>query len=455
MPGFFPQSLYELAACCPFPLYAVGGSVRDLLAGDASATCDWDICAPAPAEELIAAAKRCGFDVRAVYRNTQTVKLRHADGTECEYRRFRSDRYVRGVHTPAEIVFTDDIALDARRRDFCANAVYYDLASETFCDPLNGAGDIRKRVLRTVAPAKKVFGEDGLRLARLARLAAQTGFLPDEECLAGARENSALILDIAPERIFTELRLLLSADGKRGEREAPFRGLRLLHQTGVLQHILPELAAGDGMRQRADFHKYDVLEHSFRCVRYAPPDIRFAALLHDVGKPFCMLRDGNFYAHAEEGARLAADILTRLKAPKALTEETRALVALHMRDYRTDMRESKVRREIVRDRPLLEKLLALRQADYTACRDDPSPAPGVVKWRRILEQMRAEGVPMCIKELAIGGDDLAAAGVPARRIGPLLNELLAYCTQNGALNTRERLLHRVRRLTDIKGDTHV
>lgn len=440
MRSVLPESLTALARSCDFPLYVVGGSVRDFLAGRLSADADWDICAPAGEDALIAAATRCGFSVRAVYRNTGTVKLEHADKTACEFARFRSDRYVRGMHAPAETVFTDDIALDARRRDFCANAIYYDIARGKFVDPLGGKDDVARRMLRTVAPAEKVFGEDGLRLMRLARIAAQTGFAPDAECMAGARTNRALIDDIAPERIFTELCLILSSDRRAGTADAPYRGLSILRDTGVLARILPELAAGDGLRQREDFHRYDVLEHSLRCVKYAPENVRLAALLHDVGKPFCFSRSGNFYGHAEEGARIAKCVLARLKAPSALTEETCALIKLHMRDFDLSMRESKVRREIVRDYAVLPKLFALRQADFSACRDDISPAPGVVKWRGILETMRAEGVPFTLKDLAVTGSDLQALGAHGAGISAMLRELQDYCTADGSRNTRERLL---------------
>ena len=447
MERLIPRPLKELAAALPAPLYLVGGSVRDFLAGFSAGETDWDLCSPASEELLEQAAQKCGFTVRAVYRNTGTVKLSDPDGTGYEYTRFRSDQYVRGLHTPAGIVFTDDIALDARRRDFCANAVYYEIESGTFCDPLGGIADIRAKTLRTVAPAAKVFGEDGLRLVRLARQAAQTGFSPDAECLAGAKKNHALIGDIAPERIFAELDLLLHADRKAGGEQGPLRGLCILRETGVLKEILPELAAGDGMPQRSDFHRYDVLEHSFRCVRYATENIRWAALLHDVGKPFCFTRDGNFHAHPEEGARLTEEILSRLKAPKKFTERTARLVALHMRDFNLAMKESKVRREIQTNYDLLPELFALRQADFSACKDDRSPAPGVVKWQQILGQMRAEGVPFALKELAVNGADLTDLGIGGEQVGEVLRGLLAYCAQDGTRNTREKLLRHVKNCT--------
>lgn len=440
MKDIVPQNLRALAAACPFPLYLVGGSVRDFLAGRApKKDADWDICAAATEEEFCAAAQAARFSVKSVYRNTGTVKLRDGAGEDYEFTRFRSDKYVRGLHVPAETEFTTDMKKDAVRRDFCANAVYYEIGADKFIDPLGGMGDIKRKILRTVAPARKVFGEDGLRLMRLARQAAETGFAPDGECLAGAREHAALIKDIAPERIYAELLRLLRADEKSGDEAAPYRGLCILRDTGVLKHVMPELALGDNMPQRADFHKYGVLEHSFRCVRYAPPEIRFAALLHDVGKPFCSLRDGNFHEHAKEGTRIAGEILTRLKAPKKLTDETKTLVALHMKDFNLQMRPNKIRRTIVEHFPLIGNLLLLFQADYSACKDDLSPAPAAQKWRAVMEEMEREHAPRCMKELNVNGNDLIGAGIESRRLGEVLKELLDYAALDGARNTREIL----------------
>ncbi len=448
MKRFLPVPLIKLADACKEPLYVVGGSVRDFLAGfPLNEQTDWDLSSPMTEEVFLSHARACGFAVRAVYRHTGTVKLEDAEGRGYEFTRFRSDKYVRGEHTPAEISFTEDPLLDARRRDFRANAVYYAIREGEFLDPLGGIADIRVKTLRTVREAERVFGEDGLRLMRLARIAAETGFSPDEECLTGARRNAALISDISPERIFAELRLILLSDRKHGAPEAPYRGLKLLHESGVMQMILPELAAGDGMAQRSDYHDHDVLEHSLLCVRHAPPEIRFAALLHDVGKPYCMLRDGNFHAHAEEGARIAREILARLKAPKQLTAVTCMLVKKHMLDLDCRMRDLKVRREIVDLGADFSLLMALKQADFSACKGDLSPAPTVVKWNRIRGEMRAEGVPFTIKELAVNGRDLQAAGVPEVRTAEALEELLRFCTENGARNNRTQLLNYARKFT--------
>lgn len=441
MKKYLPQNLILLANHSPFPLYVVGGSVRDFLAGTPKINADWDVASSCSDEELTFAATKEGFTIDAVYRNTGTVRLSDPLNVKYEFTRFRSDKYVRGLHAPAEIEFTTEIEKDALRRDFTANAVYYDVKEEKLVDPLGGIPDIEKKIFRTVAPAEKVFGEDGLRLMRLARLSAETGFTPDEDCLAGAKRNAALIRDIAPERIFTELARLMNTDG-----ESAYRGLCILKDTGVLKEILPELALGDGLVQRADFHKYDVLEHSLRCARYAKKEICFAALLHDVGKPFCFYRDGNFHLHAEEGARIAGEILHRLKAPVKLVEETKKLISLHMRDLMLSMKENKVRRTIAENYPLFPQLINLFQADFSACKDDLSPAPNAVKWQKIADKMKEEGAPRSLKELKINGNDLLAIGVKPEKIGKILNELFLFAIENGVRNERELLLNRAESL---------
>ncbi len=440
MQSILPRQLQLLASKCPTPLYVVGGSVRDYLCGFTSSNHDWDICAPLCAEKLTEIALLCNFTINAVYKNTGTVKLQDCEGIDYEYTCFRSDQYVRGVHVPVQIYFTDDITADAKRRDFTANAVYYDIAKGEYVDPLQGIPAIKEKRLTTVAPAEKVFGEDGLRLLRLARQAAQLGFTPDEECLQGATKNAALITDISAERIFSELQSLLSADEKHGNTDGPYQGLQLLKTTGILRYILPELSAGENMQQRSDYHDHDVLEHSFRAVKYATKEVRLAALLHDAGKPFCTLRDGNAHMHPEEGARIAKEILTRFKASKQLLERIPALIKWHMYDLNGQTRENKLRRFFVSHSELLPALLELKQADFSACKDNLSQAPTCKRWLELLQRMRLEKVPFSLKELAINGNDLLNAGICPKHISSVLKSLLLHTAVYPNENEKTRLL---------------
>ena len=440
--NLLPSPLVRLANACNRPLYLVGGAVRDTLANltPLQNIRDWDICSPMPFEEFLSTAQACGFTANSVFKNTGTVKLTDEENNEYEYCSFRSDKYVRGTHVPIETFFTDDIGLDARRRDFTANAVYYDIKGESFVDPLNGIAAIQEKRLTTVADSKKVFGEDGLRLMRLARQSACLGFSPDAECLEGAKRNASLIEDISPERIFAELTQLLNAEEKYGVENGAYHGLQLLEKTGVLEKILPELTLGKGMAQRADFHKYDVLEHSLRACAYAKPHIRLAALLHDVGKPLCALRDGNSHAHPQEGATLAKDILNRLKAPKKLTQRIHALVEWHMYDFDCKTSENKLRRFFVAHLDILDDLIDLKQADFSACTDDFSIAPTCARWRELLQKMREERAPMRLKDLALNGKNLLELGIAERHIATVLNALLAHTVIFPSENNGPRLI---------------
>lgn len=443
--SLLPEQLKRLACASPFPLYAVGGSVRDyLFGGKVPPSPDWDICAPVSLDLFLTEAEKSSFAVKSVYKHTGTVKLTDQDGIGYEFSCFRSDKYVRGEHAPREVFFTNDIELDARRRDFTCNAVYFDVKQEAFVDPLNGRSAIKERRLSTVKDANVVFGEDGLRLMRLARFTAQLCFLPDDECRLGATKNARLVRDVHPQRILTELRLLLTADKKSSVPYSHYDGLKILDETNVLDYILPELAEGRSLNQRADFHRYDVLEHSLRCAKYADCDetLRFAALLHDVGKVPCLKETGNCHSHEQASALIAADVLSRLGLSARQSEKIVRLIGEHMYDMDGKTRPNKLRRYLVKNYDIVEDLLKLKQADYSACKDDPSPAPTCVRWRTILSQMKEEKVPFSLRELSVNGRDLIAAGAPKEFVSIILDELLADCSIEPKLNKKETLLRR-------------
>ena len=383
---------------------------------------------------------------------------------EAEYAAFRSDKYIRGEHTPAETFFTEDISLDARRRDFACNAIYYDISADSFVDPLGGIDDVNAKRLRTADAPDKVFGEDGLRLLRLARFAGTTGFTPTAETIASAKKNTALIADIAPERVFAELKLILSADEKYGNERGVYEALKILDETRVLDGIFPELTAGRNLKQRADFHDHDVLEHSLRAAAYsvragalaggedvpAPFEVRLAALLHDIGKPAAYFRDGKFSDHPNMGAEICRAALTRLKAPVKTIAFIEDLTRWHMYDYDLKTKENKLRKFIVSHYDIFTALLLVKQADYSACKDNLSPAPCVIRLKNLEAKMRAENVPFSLKELAVRGNEIAPLLPSPRYVGATLNELLLHCAMIPSDNVKERLLRLAAALAEGK-----
>lgn len=383
---------------------------------------------------------------------------------EAEYAAFRSDKYIRGEHTPAETFFTEDISLDARRRDFACNAIYYDISADSFVDPLGGIADVNAKRLRTADAPDKVFGEDGLRLLRLARFAGTTGFTPTAETIASAKKNAALIADIAPERVFAELKLILAADEKYGNERGVYEALKILDETRVLDGIFPELTAGRNLKQRADFHDHDVLEHSLRAAEYsaragalaggedvpAPFEVRLAALLHDIGKPAAYFRDGKFSDHPNMGAEICRAALTRLKTSVKTIAFIEDLTRWHMYDYDLKTKENKLRKFIVSHYDIFAALLLVKQADYSACKDNLSPAPCVIRLKNLEAKMRAEHVPFSLKELAVRGNEIAPLLPSPRYVGATLNELLLHCAMIPSDNVKERLLRLAAALAEGK-----
>ena len=386
------------------------------------------------------------------------------DKVEAEYAAFRSDKYIRGEHTPEETFFTEDISLDARRRDFACNAIYYDISADSFVDPLGGIDDVNAKRLRTADAPDKVFGEDGLRLLRLARFAGTTGFIPTAETIASAKKNAELIADIAPERVFAELKLILAADEKYGNERGVYEALKILDETRVLDGIFPELTAGRNLKQRADFHDHDVLEHSLRAAAYsaragalaggedvpAPFEVRLAALLHDIGKPAAYFRDGKFSDHPNMGAEICRAALTRLKAPVKTIAFIENLTRWHMYDYDLKTKENKLRKFIVSHYDIFTALLLVKQADYSACKDNLSPAPCVIRLKNLEAKMRAENVPFSLKELAVRGNEIAPLLPSPRYVGATLNELLLHCAMIPSDNVKERLLRLAAALAEGK-----
>lgn len=456
MREILPEFLRLLAQNLPKPLYLVGGMVRNFLAGLPTKT-DLDVASALPAEEVAKVAERLGGKVHAVFPATGTVQISFAGG-ELEYTRFRTERYPKGgVHTPSEVLPTDSIEKDAKRRDFTVNAIYYDIAGDRFCDPLGGIQDIQTKTLRAY-DGKKVFESDGLRLMRLARFAAQLNFTVHPDTLAAAREYKTNLRDIAGERLNSELSLILLADTAYpvSGKEAPLRGLNVLRETGVLFELFPALKNADGMPQRTDYHDHDVLTHSLRAVFYAPPvlEVRLAALLHDIGKPTAFYKSGKptsdtpaaFAGHEHYGEPLVLNCLTRIKASNHLTFFVSALCRHHGYVAHENTRQVKIRRFLWEQRGLIPQLFHLMHADQCAQKDNVAETDNLRRLKAEWKRMIDTGVPFHIFQLAVNGGDMLALGFKGKEIGETLNAFLQHCMMHPQDNQKDLLIARAKRI---------
>lgn len=417
-------------------VYVVGGYVRNSLCGYKCT--DIDIAGPMPA---LALKLPPHTTMSMVNHRMGTAQLIH-DGVKYEYTPFRTEIYdAGGSHTPARVTFTTDLVADAQRRDFCCNAIYYDVKRDEFIDPTGGLRDVEQKILRGCN--KRVFESDGLRLLRLVRLAAELEFKIEGETARSAKAMCGRLADITCERKRTELDKILYADTVNGAKNAQYRGLRLLKQLDLWSNLIPEVAACDGVVQPEQYHKYDVMEHSFRTVLYAPavPNLRLAALLHDIGKPYCMQKFGNFYGHEKSSGITARMILSRLRYPNDVINQVSRLCGLHMYDMRGDARESKVRVFIAQNYDILDKLVALIRADRLATgMFDPVEVAKPHRFEQMREVMLGDGTPILKKSLKISGKDLADMGFESEAISSALESLWRDCVINPKFNTPDRLV---------------
>lgn len=433
------EKLRSLAQKIP-SLCIVGGFTRNYLINK-SASFDIDLASPVDAEEVAFVAKQVGFIVQGVYKRTGTVLF--SDGNQkYEYTCFRTEKYRGGEHLPYEVLPTTSIEEDARRRDFKCNAVYYKINSNKIIDPLGGVKDIENKILDTVVDADKVFKHDGLRIMRLARFVGELGFSPSKRVVESARKYAENLKEISVERIYAELKLILASSEKYAfsDKGGHYSGLKLLDKVGALDVLFPELTLGRNMAQRADFHSYDVLEHSLRTVLYAEKEVRLVALFHDVGKPERFLSSGKFHNHDLSGEKIVRRILTRLKADNDTINRVARLVKYHMYDMECKAKENKIRKFMVDNFDILDHLFALKQADFSAGKDDLSISPTITKWKEIYNKMLVDKTPFSIKDLLINAEDLMKIGFKGKYIGNELKELFDFCVYNPDKNQKEFLV---------------
>ena len=432
-----PEWLEKFAELNESPVYIVGGYIRNVLGGLKPA--DIDIAGRKMPHELVLPR---GFFFATTYRRmgTALIKCRYRSDIELEYTPFRTEEYAPGGgHTPVSVKFDADLESDAQRRDFTVNSIYYDIKRRRIIDPFGGVKDIERRIMRAADPAK-VFSSDGLRLMRLVRIAAETGFGIERATADEAAARAAFLRDITPTRKRDELMKILGADLSYGVEDAHYRGLRLLREYGFLEHIIPELAELGTLAPPNEHHKYDALEHTFRVVRVCPPELRLAALMHDVGKAEAVRRSGRMINHEIYGEELTRRILGAdgLKFPAKTVDRTARLVRWHMYDKDAKTGSGKMLVFTARNSDIIDDLTRLIIADRAGRgTDEPSPP---VRFAEFREKLDETGAPLSLGKLKINGADLMALGYEGRAIADKLNELFDMCVLTPELNKHKKLM---------------
>jgi len=414
-----------------FSTWAVGGAVRDALAEHVHRG-DWDLAT--------AARPR---DVQRLFKRTVPVGVAHGtvgvlakDGGMYEVTTFRRDVETDGRH--ARVSFSDTVEEDLQRRDFTINAVAWHPLTHELRDPHGGVRDLRDGVLRTVGDPRERFREDRLRVLRALRFAGRFGLRIDAETWRAAREAAPGLVHLSAERVREELLKVLK------EVKRPSDSLRLYAAAGALEVLYPELHAAVGVDDGGE----DVWSHLLRAVDAVPHGrvpLRVAALLHDTGKPRTRTEAGDgvdFPGHAAAGAALARALTTRLKFSNAERDRAVHLVAQHEDLPASDAPAPAVRRWLRRvGGEHVHDLLRLEAANAAGRpRPDPERLREAEALRRRADALLRGGTALRVDDLAIGGTELRALGLPAGPVmGEVLRDLLELVTDDPSLNSAEAL----------------
>ncbi len=416
-----------------YEAYAVGGCIRDSILGREPN--DWDITTSARPEQVKELFHRT-VDT-GIAHGTVTVML---DKEGFEVTTYRIDGEYEDHRHPREVIFTSQLVEDLRRRDFTINAMAYN-ETAGLVDAFNGMRDIEQKVIRCVGCAKDRFTEDALRILRAIRFSAQLGYTIEKETSEAIRELAASLSAISAERIQAELvKLLISPHPDY---------LRQAYDMGVTAVILPELDYCMTTSQNHPHHCYTVGEHILHSLEHVPAqkDVRLAMLLHDIGKPRTLEADRNgvthFYGHPAVSAKMAETILKRLKFDNDTIATVCRLVEFH--DYGNNVKPAAatVRRAINQiGEDIFPKFLLVKRADIMAQSDyqRSEKLELVEAWDKKYQDILARRQCVSLKDLAVSGRDLIAAGMtPGREMGEMLQRMLQHVLDVPEDNTMEKL----------------
>ncbi len=426
-----------------YEAYAVGGCVRDAMLGREPQ--DWDITTSAQPEQVKELFERT-IDT-GIQHGTVTVML-GKEGFEVTTYRIDGD-YEDGRH-PKEVQFTNNLLEDLRRRDFTINAMAY--SKETgVVDAFDGLEDLQRHVITCVGDARERFSEDALRILRAVRFAAQLNFSIEEKTMEAIREKAQTLEKISAERIRVELDKLLCSDYPDH--------LVLAKELGITAVVLPEFDKMLATPQQHKHHQYDVGLHCIKAVEHVHAVAReqgigekeysvlsWAALLHDVGKPFCLTLDEDgtthFYGHPAVGKEMARKILRRLRFDNYTIDLACRLIQYH--DVTFSEKKSKMRKLMntigIEWMPYLFLLIQgdiLSQSLYQREEKLATLACAKKLYQEVLDAEECVNLKM----LAINGSDLLKEGFQkGKSMGEILQYLLDYVIENPEKNERQMLL---------------
>lgn len=427
--GLLEQNGYEA--------FAVGGCVRDTILGRKPQ--DWDITTSALPRQVKDIFHRT-IDT-GIQHGTVTVMLQ---GNGYEVTTYRVDGEYNDSRHPESVAFTSDLIEDLKRRDFTINAMAYNPVAG-LVDAFDGIGDIERKIIKCVGEAQERFGEDALRILRAVRFSAQLGFDIETKTAKAMEALAPTLQKISAERIHVELeKLILSNHPEK---------LITAYKAGITKVVLPEFDKMMECPQNTPYHMYNVGEHTIKVMENVPAtkEMRWAALLHDVGKPDSVTYDKknpermHFYGHARVGAKMSVPILRRLKMDNKTIKLVTRLVEHHDdRPASKGMTPVNIRKSVHKiGKDIYEQYLQLVYADFQgkSAYGKNKGYDGFLYEKEQFQYILENNICTDKSELHISGKDLIQAGCSTGSIiGDILEELLRRVLDEPELNNKDTLL---------------
>lgn len=438
-----PKSVTEIIenfTASGYEIYIVGGAVRDLIMGKMPN--DWDFTTNATPEEILKIIPG------GLYNNLfGTVFTDNPDDLKNphEITTFRKEEGYSDSRHPDNVSWGKTLEDDLSRRDFTINSLALD-KNIRLIDMYNGQADIDAKIIRAVGNPSERFMEDALRMMRAVRIASELGFKIEEKTFKAIQENSKLIQKISKERIKEELFKLIGANNA-------YDGLIIFKNSGLMNEILPELINCFGVEQKSPgrHHIFDVGTHLLMSLKNCKSNdviVRFATLIHDIGKPqtFRKLPTGviTFYNHEMVSTRIAENIADRLRFSKKEKEKFVRLVRWHQFTVDENQTDSAIRRILRNVGPeYMEDMLILRVADRLG------GGASETSWRledfkkRLIEVQKQ---PFSVTDLKINGRDVMETLniKPGPLVGEILEKIFNEVVEKHLENTKESLLERLK-----------
>lgn len=441
------QNIIERLNKAGFEAYIVGGCVRDFLMKRTPK--DWDIATNATPEQIQRVFPNSFYENKFL---TVSVKTESSDESlkNIEITTYRLEAEYSDKRHPDKIKYAQKLEDDLARRDFTINAFAMDLDGKVI-DLFDGQKDLKNKIIRTVGNPEERFSEDALRMLRAVRFACVLNFRIEEKTREAIKKNSFWMEAVSQERIRDEFVKIIMSD-------RPADGIELLRELNLLKYVLPELLDNYGVSQNKH-HTFDCYWHALKALEFTAQKnyniyVRLASLLHDIAKPKVKSGQGEnatFYNHEIVGAKMAFQILNRMKFPKKDVQKITKLVRYHLFYYNVgEVSEASVRRLVKNVGPEnIEELLQVRMADRKGS-GVPKAEPYKLRHLKYLIEKVAQD-PISAKMLKANGQDIMEILQmnPGPKIGQILDILLGYVLEDPKKNNKEFFKSEIEKLGNL------